>query len=292
LAATQYNVAQNVGSVPVRVTRTGGSRGAVSVSYATRAGSAVAGTNFTATSGTLTWEDGDDSPKSFSVVISNAKAFAGDKSFAVVLSTPTGGAGIGSPGSATVSIAGDAVVSPPVGVAWGYYDGTFNWGGDYSWNVALNYEDTSGEPLSGAHDLKVSLTGQWGGWQPFMCSGVATPLPACVALYDYPLGDFSYLTFALKPTVANQQWSAQFIAVGDKGIPCNYANPYPISGAGVDVLAYGPAPVVGQWATYKIPLSAFCVGPGTSNVNVYKFHIQDQTGLASNTWFVDNVGFE
>jgi len=292
LAATQYNVAQNVGSVPVRVTRTGGSRGAVSVSYATRAGSAAAGTNFTATSGTLTWEDGDDSPKSFSVVISNAKAFVGDKSFVVVLSTPTGGADIGSPGSATVNIAGDAVVSPPAGVAWGYYNGTFNWGGDYSWNVALNYEDTSGEPLSGGHDLKVSLTGQWGGWQPFMCTGVATPLPACVALYDYPLGDFTYLTFALKPTVANQQWSAQFIAVGDKGIPCNYANPYPISGAGVDVLAYGPAPVVGQWATYKIPLSAFCVGPGTSNVNVYKFHIQDQTGLASNSWYVDNVGFE
>jgi hypothetical protein len=291
LGATQYNVAQNVGSVPVRVTRTGGSRGAVSVSYATRGGSAVAGTNFTATSGTLTWEDGDESPKGFSVVISNAKAFSGDKSFAVFLSTPTGGAGIGSPGSATVSIAGDAV-SPAAGVAWGYYDGTFNWGGDYSWNVSLNYEDTSGEPLSGAHDLKVSLTGQWGGWQPFMCSGVATPLPACLALYDYPLGDFTYLTFALKPTIANQQWSAQFIAVGDKGIPCNYANPYPISGAGVDVLAYGPAPVVGQWATYKVPLSAFCVGPGTSNVNIYKFHIQDQTGLASNTWYVDNVGFE
>jgi hypothetical protein len=261
------------------------------VSYATRGGSAVAGTNFAATSGTLTWEDGDDSSKGFAVVISNAKAFVGDRSFAVVLSTPTGGAGIGSPGSATVSIAGDAV-SPPAGAAWGYYDGTFNWGGDYSWNVALNYQDTSGEPLSGAHDLKVSLTGQWGGWQPFMCSGVAAPLPACIALYDYPLGDFTYLTFALKPTVANQQWSAQFIAVGDTAIACNYANPYPISGAGVSVLAYGPAPVVGQWATYKIPLAAFCVGPGTANVDVYKFHIQDQTGLASNTWYIDNVGFE
>src|SRR5579863_5042534 len=131
-------------------------------------------------------------------------------------------------------------------VAWGYYDGTFNWGGDYSWNVSLNYEDTSGEPLSGPYDVKVSLTGQWGGWQPYMCTELATPLPACIAQYDYPLSGFTYLTFALKPTIAKQQWSAQFIAVGDTGIPCNYANPYPISGAGVDVLAYGPAPAVGQ----------------------------------------------
>jgi len=186
------------------------------------------------------------------------------------------------------------VTSPPAtssSVAWGYFNGTFNWGGDYSWNVSLNYQDTSGEPLSGNHDLKVSLTGQWGGWQPYMCTELAEPLSACVAQYDYPLAGYTYLTVSLKPTVANQQWSAQFVAVGDKGIPCNYANPAN-AGAGVNVTAYGPAPVAGQWGTYKIPLSAFCVGAGTSNVNVYKFHIQDQTGLSSNTWYVDNVGFE
>jgi hypothetical protein len=185
--------------------------------------------------------------------------------------------------------------SPPASssssVTWGYFDGTFNWGGDYSWNVSLNYQDTSGQPLSGAHDLKVSLTGQWGGWQPYMCTELGEPLSACVAQYDYPLAGFTYLTVSLKPTIANQQWSAQFVAVGDTGIPCNYGNPA-ANGAGVNVLAYGPAPVAGQWGTYKIPLSAFCVGPGTSNVNVYKFHIQDQTGLSSNTWYVDNVGFE
>jgi hypothetical protein len=187
------------------------------------------------------------------------------------------------------------VTSPPAtsssSVAWGYFNGTFNWGGDYSWNVSLNYQDTSGEPLSGAHDLKVSLTGQWGGWQPYMCSELGEPLTACVAQYDYPLAGFTYLTVSLKPTVANQQWSAQFVAVGDTGIPCNYANPAN-AGAGVNITAYGPAPVAGQWGTYKIPLSAFCVGSGTSNANVYKFHIQDQTGLSSNTWYVDNVGFE
>jgi hypothetical protein len=202
------------------------------------------------------------------------------------------GGGDGSSPAAVSSGAAPTAASPTPGVAWGYYDGTFKWGGDYSWNVALNYEDTSGEPLSGPYDIEVSLTGQWGGWQPYMCTELATPLPACIAQYDYPLSGFTYLTFALKPTIANQQWSAQFIAVGDTAIPCNYASPYPISGAGVNVLAYGPAPVVGQWATYKIPLTAFCVGPGTSNVDVYKFHIQDQTGLASNTWYIDNVGFE
>jgi len=91
--------------------------------------------------------------------------------------------------------------------------------------------------------------------------------------------------------VANQTWSLQFVAVGDTGIPCSYAPNPAASSAGVNVNAYG-TPVVGQWTTYKIPLSVACVGTGTANPNVYKFHIQDQTGLATNKWYIDNVGFE
>jgi hypothetical protein len=58
---------------------------------------------------------------------------------------------------------------------------------------------------------------------------------------------------------------------------------------------YGPAPVVGKWATYKIPLSAvltqYASGSPVFETSVYKFGIQDQTGLGSNVWYVDNVGF-
>jgi len=55
----------------------------------------------------------------------------------------------------------------------------------------------------------------------------------------------------------------------------------------VNPLDYGPAPVVGQWTTYKIPL----VDLGVSGIRIYKFAIQDQTGLDNNTFYLDDVGF-
>jgi hypothetical protein len=63
----------------------------------------------------------------------------------------------------------------------------------------------------------------------------------------------------------------------------------------VNVANYGPAPVVGKWATYKIPLSAVLTqhssGSAVLVTGVYKFAIQDQSGQSRNTWYVDNIGF-
>jgi hypothetical protein len=56
----------------------------------------------------------------------------------------------------------------------------------------------------------------------------------------------------------------------------------------VDPTKYGPAPVVGQWATYTIPL----VDLGVLGTSIYKFCIHDLTGLSNISWYVDNVGFE
>jgi hypothetical protein len=58
-------------------------------------------------------------------------------------------------------------------------------------------------------------------------------------------------------------------------------------GKGVDPFKYGPAPVVGQWNVYTIPLADI----GVANTKIYKFCIQDQTGLASNVFYVDDVAF-
>ncbi|RZJ66923.1 MAG: T9SS type A sorting domain-containing protein [Flavobacterium sp.] len=51
----------------ITVYRHGGSTGAVSINYATSDGTAIAGSDYIATSGTLTWADGDMAPKSFPV---------------------------------------------------------------------------------------------------------------------------------------------------------------------------------------------------------------------------------
>src|SRR6185369_547072 len=70
------------------VTRTGGSTGPVSVNYSTADGTAVAGTDYTATSGTLNWADGDTAPKMISVPLLNYAAVGASKSLTVTLANP------------------------------------------------------------------------------------------------------------------------------------------------------------------------------------------------------------
>ena len=63
LSQTTYTVAQSAGTLTVTANRTGGSSGALVVGYATSDGTATAGSDYTAASGSLTWQDGDAEPK-------------------------------------------------------------------------------------------------------------------------------------------------------------------------------------------------------------------------------------
>jgi hypothetical protein len=85
--------------------RTVGDDGAVSVHYATSNGSATAGSDYTAKSGTVSWADNDDTNKTVSVAITNDTAQESSETFTVTLSAPGGGASLGSPAAATVTIA-------------------------------------------------------------------------------------------------------------------------------------------------------------------------------------------
>ena len=106
LSSTTYAVTQGTAAVNIMVSRSGGSAGAVGVAYATSNGTASSGSDYTASTGTLSWADGDTTPKSFTVAISNATAFSGTKTFGVTLSAPSGGSVLGSPATATVTITG------------------------------------------------------------------------------------------------------------------------------------------------------------------------------------------
>jgi photosystem II stability/assembly factor-like uncharacterized protein len=77
--------------MPIYVNRTNGVDGIVTVQYATVDGTAVAGVDYTATSGTLTWLDQDDAPKLISIPILTRSA-AGNYDFSIAISSPTGGA--------------------------------------------------------------------------------------------------------------------------------------------------------------------------------------------------------
>ena len=104
-AAASVNTTENAGSVVVTVSRVGGSAGAISVNYATADGTALAGTDYTATSGTVSWADGDTADKQIGVFITDRQLYDGStKTFSVVLSAPTGGATLGTTSSASVNI--------------------------------------------------------------------------------------------------------------------------------------------------------------------------------------------
>lgn len=104
---------ETAGAAVLRVRRTGGTSGVVSVDYSTASGTAVAGADFLAVSGTLTWAHGESSEKIVLVpIIADSVAEASDESFTLNLSNPTGGVRIDGT-SMSVTIARDDV-SPDV----------------------------------------------------------------------------------------------------------------------------------------------------------------------------------
>lgn len=107
LSAAAYNVNENGVTVTITATRTGGADGAVSVSYATSNGTAVAPGDFTAAVGALNWADQDSANKTFQVTIIDDTLDEPDETFGVALSAPTGGAALGAPATATVTILDD-----------------------------------------------------------------------------------------------------------------------------------------------------------------------------------------
>ncbi|MCJ7670348.1 MAG: DNRLRE domain-containing protein, partial [Dehalococcoidia bacterium] len=101
--SSTYTVAEDAGSIRIYVSRTNGSYGPASVSYATFDGTAKAGSDYTARSGTLSWSDGDATDKYFDVSITNDSTPENDETFTANLSGASG-ASLGSPSTTTVTI--------------------------------------------------------------------------------------------------------------------------------------------------------------------------------------------
>jgi len=109
-AATAAGVSER-GSIDLAVVRSGSSVGAVSVDYSTASGGALAGTDFTSASGSLSWVDGDSSNKTITINIADDTTDESDETFTVTLSKPSPGAGLGTNSTATVTIADDDVLA-------------------------------------------------------------------------------------------------------------------------------------------------------------------------------------
>ena len=99
-------------TVNIAVSRTGGSGGAVSVSYAVTDGTATTADNdysITPSTGTLNWADGDAADKSIAVTVNGDTAVEPDEIVNLAITNPQGGATLGTPNTATLTITNDDV---------------------------------------------------------------------------------------------------------------------------------------------------------------------------------------
>ena len=85
-AATSFANNESEGVATVRVTRTGGNSGAITVGYRTFAGTALSPADFVSTNGTLTWNDGDSVSKVIFVPLVADGLPEGSESFTIRLS--------------------------------------------------------------------------------------------------------------------------------------------------------------------------------------------------------------
>jgi hypothetical protein len=99
-----YQVAETAGSATITVCRSGSAAGAVGIQYGTGDGTAITPDDYSATTGTLAWADGDLAPKSFSVPIASDQLTEGAETVNLTLNAPAGGAIVVSPSAAVLTI--------------------------------------------------------------------------------------------------------------------------------------------------------------------------------------------
>jgi hypothetical protein len=107
----EFRIREGAGSVTLIVARREGAAGEVSVDYQTTDGTAKAGSDYTAASGTLTFGPGQLS-RAITIPVEKDTISEGVETFTVALSNPTGGAKLGTPSSAAISI----IDAEPAGV--------------------------------------------------------------------------------------------------------------------------------------------------------------------------------
>ena len=99
-----YNIDEGNVTATITVTRTGWTGGVVTVQYATADGSAIAGADYTAASGALSWPADDVTPRTFTVPILADALVEADETVLLTLTNPTGAATLSAGGTATLTI--------------------------------------------------------------------------------------------------------------------------------------------------------------------------------------------
>jgi hypothetical protein len=102
-SSATYNAGEGSGTVTITVNRAGGSFGTTKVDYATSNGTAIAGSDYTASSGTLTFANGETT-KTFTVPILEDALNEAPETVNLTLSNAQGSGDIGAQSTATLTI--------------------------------------------------------------------------------------------------------------------------------------------------------------------------------------------
>ena len=173
-------VSETTTSALVLVTRAGGASGVVGATVTTTDGTAIAGTDYTATTQVVSFGDGDTTPKVVAIAIGHDTIVEADETFTVTLTLPTGGATVGTPAAAEVTIVNDDVSTPgPIRIA--HLDANSSgWARGQSFDVADPGPHGSGNPPSpGDLMLVESIEVR------FLQNSTAPPAPPVLYLYDH-----------------------------------------------------------------------------------------------------------
>ena len=113
-SAATFTQAEASTTPTIAVSRTGGSVGAVTATFSTGGGTAVAGVDYTATASTIYFADGDAAERNVELpIIQDLLSAERDKTVNLTLSQPGGCAALGSRTTAVLTIRDDDVPPPP-----------------------------------------------------------------------------------------------------------------------------------------------------------------------------------
>jgi hypothetical protein len=104
LSASTYTVSEGDGTATITVTRTGGTSSGATVNYNASGGSATVAIDYGPTSGTLTFAAGQTTQTFTVTIVEDAGTPEPVKSVNLTLSTPGGGAVLGTPATAVLWI--------------------------------------------------------------------------------------------------------------------------------------------------------------------------------------------
>lgn len=148
------------------VTKSGTATGSCSVNYATANGTAIAGSDYTAASGTLTFTTAQAS-QTISIATTDDAIIESAETFSVALSSPTGGSAVGTPGSANATL-NDNDSGPCSGISYSVNDVTVVEGSPLIFTVSkagttassctVNYATANGTATAPTHYIATSGT--------------------------------------------------------------------------------------------------------------------------------------